>query len=318
MNKIGLKAGWFGPAAGRELFLHPKGHDPVCNWIHTYGLMYEHYNLMMLYPILRECEYMVDIGCHIGTYSYSKQLAGNFSNTLAIDAIKSNIDIAKLNLVRNEGFEWMHGMWVDESIKKPFTKMNLSFRDRGHKHLHSNVVTEENMYFEIPNIRTKTIAGWCSRNQKNCTNDRGFGFIKIDIDGSESDVACELFDSLAILEIPFFALLETSDYGVYARTKASGLVPLALLPGNNFLFCTKAMDRSEGYSFVIHELLLLISSYLNLVSRDVSFLRQKGLWRDNKAIVFERSHGVFNLDSSVVSDYWSEKLKKEAIPKFCY
>ena len=309
---------FFAYSQGKHFHVHESGHDPVCDWIINTKCIYEHYVLMMISPILRECSYLVDIGCHVGTYTYAKQLTGNFARTLSIDASQENIEIAKLNNANLGNFNSIHGFWVDEKNSQSNTLLSNKFKGQGHDKLHSSITHNPENSFKIPNIRTSAIIDWINDDQESENSETKTGFIKIDIDGSEVNTSEELCASLIHTKSPFIMLIETASPKVIEALVELGVRVLALLPGNNFLVCSQETFSETTSSFCLHQTLALTVSYLNKMSKDVDTLRRTGARRDGKSITFQTRFGEFTSESSIINNYWDEHLTKYDIPMFCY
>lgn len=297
---------------------HEYGYDPVCDWIIKNKMIYEHYVLMMLAPVLRECSYLVDIGCHIGTYTYAKQLAGNFNSTLSIDASRENIELARINLIDQNNFDSMHGFWIDKNVCESHTLLANEFKGKGHDKLHGSITNNPANSFKIPNIRTSTISNWINEHQHNAEPGTQLGFVKIDIDGSEENTSQELCASLICTKAPFIMLIETGNPKVIESLTDLGMKIMALLPGNNFLLCCPNINASHNSVFCIHQILSLTVGYLNMVIKDDSFLMHTNTIRDNKLIRISTPFGDLTAESSIMSNSWKEHLSGYDFPVFCY
>lgn len=309
---------YFTYSQGKYFHVHGSGHDPVCDWIINSKCMYEHYVLMMISPILRECSYLVDIGCHVGTYTYAKWLTGNLTRTLSIDASQENIDIAKMNNANLGKFDSIHGFWVDEETSHSHTLLSNEFKGKGHDKLHSSITHNPENSFKIPNIRTSAIIDWINDDQHLKSPEAKPGFIKIDIDGSEVNTSEELCTSLIHTKSPFIMLIETGSPKVIEALVELGIQVLALLPGNNFLVCNQETFSETKHAFCLHQTLALTASYLNKMAKDADFLRRNGARRDGKSITFQTPFGEFTSESSIINNHWEEHLAKHNIPMLCY
>lgn len=303
---------------GKYFCLHDNGHDPVCDWIIKSKVIYEHYVLMMIAPILRECSYLVDVGCHVGTYTYAKQLTGNFNNTLSIDASQDNLELARINNNNRTNFESIHGFWIDESIGETHTMLSNEFKGKGHDKLHSNITNNPDGSFKIPNIKTNTIFDWIEKQHHNAKATTKPGFIKIDIDGSEVNTSKELCASLTCTKVPFIMLIETGNHKVIEELTELEVKILALLPGNNFLVCCQETFSDSNSLFCLHQTLALITGYLNKIARNDAYLRFTRTQLDGKSLTISSPFGELKSESSIINSHWAEHLSKYNIPMFCY
>ena len=200
---IKLTNGSFFPRSqGKYFYVHKKGHDSVCDWIIDQKTIYEHYVLMMITPILRDCSYMVDIGCHVGTYTFAKILCENYTNTLSIDASQENLEMAKANNNSHNCFKSIHGFWVDSSVSQDYTFISNNFSG-DHDDLHSCITSNPEKSSVIPNIRTNAIYEWINEEHKKSSQTGKPGFIKIDIDGSEVNIVSQLLPPSAEISTRF-------------------------------------------------------------------------------------------------------------------
>ena len=314
---IQLNSSYFPYSALKHFHVFEKGRDPVCDWIISSQQLYEHYVLMMITPILRECSYLVDIGCHIGTYTFAKMLTGNNGSTLSIDASRENIELAKKNSLNHPCFNSIHGFWVEKNNSNTHTLISNKFKGN-HNKLHSSITNSPGDSFAIPNIKTTSICDWIEQEIQRSGSEKNPGLIKIDIDGSELNTSKELCASLIQLNTPFIMLIETGKPKVIEALNDIGMKPLALLPGNNFLVCCQEALIQRKSLFLINETFGLITAFLNMTASDDDWLRRTGTKRDNKPVTIQTTYGKHKSESSIVNDYWPQHLSKYNIPMFCY
>lgn len=301
----------------KHFYVHKKGRDPVCDWVINNKCIYEGHLLMMISPILRECSYMVDIGCHVGTYTYAKMLTGNYSNTLSIDASQENIETARMNASNHVNFNSIHGFWVEKSVANAHTLISSEYRG-DHNKLHVNITNNPENSLKIPNVKTSSIYDWIKKEQQSIEPEANSGFIKIDIDGSEKNTAAELCALLIQAKAPFIMQIETSNPAIIEELSDLGLQILALLPGDNFLVCCPRTLTKRPSLFCLHQTFGLIISYLNKMANDDDWLRQTATQRNNKPIKISTPYGEHKCESSIVKGHWIKDLSKYDIPMFCY
>ena len=314
---IQFNESYFPCSTGKYFHIFQEGRDPVCDWIINNQQIYESHVLMMISPILRKCSYLVDIGCHVGTYTFAKMLCGNQSSTLSIDASLENIEMAKRNSINHQSFSSIHGFWVDTNIRATHTMISNDYKG-SHNYLHRSVTNTKKDSFAIENIKTTTITKWIEEKTQKPEPKNKHGFIKIDIDGSEANTSTELCASLIHLKTPFIMLIETDSPDVITALDDIGMKILALLPGNNFLICCQeTLSRSESL-FCLHETFGLITGHLNAKASSDKWLKRTGTQRDNRPVTIETAYGKHKSESSIIKGYWPKHLTKYNIPMFCY
>ena len=314
---IKLNDSFFPHSQDKYFHVFENGRDPVCDWIISNQKIYESYVLMMITPILRECSYLIDIGCHVGTYTFAKMLCENHSNTLSIDASQENIAMAKINSFNHCGFNSIHGFLVDASVSETHTFISNEYNG-SHNLLHSSIRKNSSNTLAIPNIKTSAICNWINAESQKLGSEKKYGLIKIDIDGSEKNTSQELCASLTGAKEPFIMLIETNDPEVIEELNGLGMQILAFLPGNNFLICSREALVQKESLFCLHQSFGLITGYLNAMASNSDWLKKTGCQRDDRPVTIKTKYGFHKADSSIVSDYWSNHLSKYQVPMFCY
>ncbi len=308
---------YFTNSHGKYFYVYEKGRDTVCDWIINNKCIYEDHLLMMISPILRECSYMVDIGCHVGTYTYAKMLTGNYGNTLSIDASKENIEVARMNISNHKNFNSIHGFLVEKNAGDAHTLISKEYRG-DHDKLRDCITTNPENTFKIPNVKTSSIYDWIEEEKQNIEPETKPGFIKMDIDGSEKTTAAELCALLIQARAPFIMQIETCNPVIIEELSSLGMQILALLPGDNFLVCCPKTLSQRQSLFCLHQTFGLITSHLNKKANDDAWLRRTATQRNDKPIKISTPYGEHNCESSIVKGHWIKDLSKYDIPMFCY
>lgn len=85
-------------ALNDSFFVYKNSHDPVCNWMSDNNMLYEHYVLHFLKPLLQSSSIMVDIGSNVGCYSYYyRKHANRDGSLLCIGANSLNLELLRIN-----------------------------------------------------------------------------------------------------------------------------------------------------------------------------------------------------------------------------
>lgn len=314
MKYVPFQNNLFTPSTDGGMYVHDYGYDPVCDWILSNQIIYEHYVLMMISSILASSASLVDLGCHVGTYGYAAKLLNPNIPVLSIDANQKNIELCKLNSINRSSHEFVHGFWKSDSPHDHVYILNPE--NAGHNELYeglSNLRQSQDQVI-VQTIGNKPIIDFMARFSHVSWKHH---FIKVDVDGGEVGNITDLLELVKVNSISTYILLETADSPTFSQIKNLGFIPLALLPGNNFLFCSSELLHTMSSAIF----LTTAVSYLNLLLNDQQFMAAigaQGSFRDQKSFSIYTTYGISHLFGRILNEYWQQFLEVETIPLFCY
>jgi hypothetical protein len=301
MKFVPFRNSLFTPSAGGGMYVHDYGYDPVSDWILSSQIIYEHYVLMMMISsILASSASLVDLGCHVGTYGYAAKLLDPNIPILSIDANQKNIELCKFNSINRSSHEFVCGFWKSDSIHDHVYIQNPE--NAGHNELYDGLsnLRQSQDQVVVQTISNKLIIDFMARFNN---ISRKHHFIKVDVDGGEVGNITDLLGLIKANNLSTYILLETADFPTFNQIKNLGFIPLALLPGNNFLFCSS--DLLQTMSTAIF--LTTAVSYLNLVLDDQQFMSaigMQGSFRDQKSFSINTKYGISHLSGRILNEYW--------------
>lgn len=288
--------------------------DPVSQWMKDNNLLYEHNVIHLLKPLLQSSSVMVDIGSNIGCYSYYYR---NYSNKnghlICIDANSVNLGLLRQNCRDDAYVSTINAFWScnngilefnsleDLPIKKYFKDSLIKQKDTMQMPLSIKAIQNS----ELARLIQEKV-NMSKKNNKGCPH----YFVKIDVDGNEKKSAQELFNELRSANNNFFALVEVNHISTYYEIRNSGMVPKALLPGNNFLFASYNEQTLSDY--YLSNTFSLISAYSNRWL-DCEFKNEYDLLIDKREIFYRNRYGVSISKCRLFNKEWSDILKDEPI-----
>ena len=314
MEFVSFRDSLFSPGNNNGMYVHDMGYDPVSDWVINSKIIYEHYVLMMISPLLSLSHSIVDLGCHVGTYSYAAQLLNKSILTLSIDTNDRNLEICKINSLYRKQHVFLHGFW-DSTTTAEHVYVNDP-KKSGHQDLYASLSKEYKTaaQVKVPIIGNQPIIEFLGSSDY---LEPKFHFIKIDVDGGEVDNAVALIASIIKRNIKFYIMIETADHSTFVKIKKLGLTLLGLLPGNNFVFCTPTLVETMSTSIFLSS----AASYLNLIIENeetLKFLNSQGSYKVQQSVNIITPFGKISLNGKILNKYWEKLLQDENIPIMCY
>ena len=290
--------------------------DPVSNWIANNRILFEHYVLYLIKPLLQSSFLLVDIGSNIGSYSYFyKNFANPKGHMICIDANSINLELLKINCKSSNDSNYLNKFWLsDNSEKSTFSQQDLPIKS----YFKHSLSLQESSGQAIDAISNSELVSLIKEKfvQINPQSKAAMHyFIKIDVDGNEKHSAQELFQKLKSIDVNFFALVEVNDPSTYVEICQCGMIPKALLPGNNFLFASSNLHTNSDC--FANDTYALIAAYSNRLL-DVTALENQSLIIDKREIYLKTRFGTNIAKCRVMSKYWWDTLKNEPILAVTY